>query len=197
MRVKISAFDLYISRRMSIKEIANRIEVPEETIWNWFKRDGWSEKRKKLDREEAENHMAALTKLQHQERGNVMKQDIEISKGLKDEIQKKIDKCEGVDEDGNPKEMSTKEIVDLARATKSISSVSARVVGLDKSSAQAPSQPLVSISYGMMPQPIDDDEGEFMDAEYEAVPSPELPEPSEETEQEFFYPGDKEEEASA
>ena len=155
--LKSIAFDLYIQGH-SNKEICEKCNgLSINTLKSWITRHGWRDLKRETEEARYQNHAREVQTMLMDNRLRVMKQHLSLSDKLSDALLKKIKN--GVN--GDKVQFTARELESIAKATKNITDVSARVVGLTDKSESITSQSSNNImmqgniiNIGSKPQPV-------------------------------------------
>lgn len=136
-KTRVAALDLYLSTNKSLHQIADGVGVKYGTLLTWMRQDGWVKHRQNLEKDLISRTIAEQSDIVAENRGKVMRDQLQRANKLNSALDHVLAKGAVVDDDGKAKTYNAGDLSKLARAFKSTADVEARVVGLDKQSAQA------------------------------------------------------------
>ncbi len=172
------AFRLYISKKITLAEIAREVEVSPFTLTNWMTKYKWAEKRRQLAQRLEDDSIAEYRELVSQKKSIVARRHLDLSEKIDDKILDMIGEKEIKEIDLE----DTAKIQNIARAAKASTEISARVVGLDHKAESGPGGSNLLVQVNVNPLPDNDDEdpesAPMFDGEEVADPEPEpIPDP--------------------
>lgn len=130
--MKASAFELYLTTRLSLDQISKDAGVELSTLKSWITQEGWVDRRKTLEDQAMKGTEISFREFISQNRLDTAKNHVETARELIARIKLKLsDRASN----GKPAFLSEQAILSLSKALKEASDVEARAVGLDKSSA--------------------------------------------------------------
>ena len=151
------AFDLYLQgfTRKEICEKCNNLALG--TLKEWIQKYSWADLKRETEEARYTNHARQVQTMLIDNRLRVMKQHLDLSDILTDALLKKVDAAV----DGKNVNFNARELESLAKATKCVTDVSARVVGLTdraesvvSGSAGSTGGTGLIINIGTKPQPV-------------------------------------------
>lgn len=128
------------------------------TLKNWIAKYDWANLKRETEEAKYQNHARQVQAEMMGNRLRIMKQHIDLSDKLNDALMKKVDQAI----DGKNVNFSPRDLESIAKAAKSVTDISARVVGLtDRVDPLASSGSAIStagsglvINIGTRPQPV-------------------------------------------
>ena len=124
--LKDVAFDIYL-HGFTHKEICEKCNgLPIDTLKGWIKKYKWADLKRETEEARYQNHARQVQTLLMDNRLRVMRQHLDLSDKLTDALLKKVDAAV----DGADVKFSARELESISKASKSVTDISARVVGL-------------------------------------------------------------------
>jgi len=146
-------YNLYMESMLTVPQIAEATDVGVECIRRWITRKRWSIKRQELYEEMQVNIDAERRHIVMKNLPKVMKRHLELTASVDNAAAMIINQSMKKNSKGVEKtDLSSRDISDLGKGINQAAAVSARVVGLDKSSAIANDTPGISVGSGSLVQ---------------------------------------------
>ena len=125
--VKAQAYDLYLRSGLKRAEIADELDIKEQTLAEWIKIDKWKAKKDELQDEAMESSNAHFRQMVSTNQMEVLKRHTDVSKELEVRILNILKKRSST---GRPTDISVGDLVKMAQALKNSTEVSARAAGI-------------------------------------------------------------------
>jgi hypothetical protein len=125
LQLKQLIFERYM-KGDSLRTASREFDVSYDVAKNWYRKEKWKDQRKELELETQQNFLSQHRSLILKNRVDVTQRHLTLSKEIETAILQKI----AVNPGEALKDFTTEQLLNLARAAKSATDVSARAVGL-------------------------------------------------------------------
>lgn len=159
------AFDMYMKGHTH-KEIIEQAEVSDFLLKKWIREEKWKDQRNELVEQTQQNFIQKHHRFIMDQRIETMGRHVRISKKLEERIELMVEKKLANGEIGH---LTDEEVLNIAKALKSATDVSARAVGLsdkiDPISNQVATNNGTIVNIGMKALPIESEDIPIADVE--------------------------------